>query len=147
MIYQKLIPYYLILRELILKYIFGRIKMLNFKNTYYPVRFYLPYLCSFLLEFFTINYIYQYDNINYFQDYEYNNIVLPPLLSFKINGKDYIGQIKKYQSNVPIIYFLHDNKIVTPTETEITYFSEGSMKNKNIKNLLNFTNFRDIFNN
>ena len=31
MIYQKLIPYYLILRELILKYIFGRIKMLNFK--------------------------------------------------------------------------------------------------------------------
>ena len=49
MIYQKLVPIYLYMRGLIMKFIFGRITMINFKQTYYPVNFYLPFLFTFFL--------------------------------------------------------------------------------------------------
>tara|TARA_B100000768_G_C11282795_1_gene379707 strand:- start:1778 stop:2224 length:447 start_codon:yes stop_codon:yes gene_type:complete len=142
---QKSFQYYLITREFILKYIFGKITMLNFNNSYYPVNFFLPYIFCFIFEFLKISYVYQFDNINYFQDYKTGNFIIPPIIEFKINDINYIEKIKKYQPNVPIIYFLHDNKIDNPINTQIKYFNNGRMEDKTLKNLLNFNNFKEIF--
>ena len=142
---QKTFQYYLIIREFVLKYVFGKITMLNFNNTYYPVKFFLPYIFFIILEFLKISYVYQFDNINYFQDYKTNNFIIPPIIEFKIDGINYIENIKKYQANVPIIYFLHDNKIDNPINIQIRYFNNGCMEDKTLKNLLNFNNFKDIF--
>ena len=145
MIYQKFILFYLHIRNLIMKFIFGKITMINFNNTYYPVRFFLPYACFFILEFFNFNYVYTYDNIFHYQDYVNDIKLLPPILSFKIDGKDVSNNIKNFKSNVPIIYFLYCCKLFNTKNTEISYWSNGSIKNKQLKNIESHNSLNDIF--
>ena len=145
MIYQKLVPIYLYMRGLIMKFIFGRINMINFKQTYYPVNFYLPYLFTFLLEFFGLNYVYCYDNIYHYQDYVNDIKMFPPILSFNIDGKDVSGIIKNFKSNVPVVYFLYYCKLLNTKNTEIKYWANGSIMDKQIKNIESYNSLNDIF--
>ena len=145
MIYQKLVPIYLYMRGFVMKFIFGRITMINFKQTYYPVNFYLPFLFTFFLEFFKLNYVYCYDNIYHYQDYVNDIKMLPPILSFNIDGKDVSNIIKNFKSNVPIVYFLHYCKLLNTKNTEIKYWADGSITDKQIKNIESYNSLNDIF--
>ena len=145
MISSKLTPIFLYLRELFIKFIFGKIKMIKCKNQYYPINFFLPYIFSFILEYFQMNYVYIYDNINFYQDYTYDIPMFPPILSFNIDGNNMMNTIKNYKSNIPVSFFLYDNRIIKPKLITINYWNSGSLKVKNIKNLEIYNSLKDIF--
>tara|TARA_B110000879_G_C11172672_1_gene514380 strand:+ start:1842 stop:2204 length:363 start_codon:yes stop_codon:yes gene_type:complete len=119
--------------------------MINFKHTYYPVNFFLPYFTVFILDFFNLKYVYCYDNIHHYQDNINKINLLPPILTFKIDGKEISGQIKDFKSNIPIIYLLYYCKLLNTNMTEITYWHNGKIENKKIKNIENYNSLNDIF--
>ena len=137
--------YLIFIREFFLKYIFGKIVMLNYYQTYYVCPFFIPYIFSFILECFNINYVYTYDKFYNYQDYKNNVILLPPILNFKIDNKDLLDILKDYKSNIPIVFILDINNIINPKLTEITYFNNGVMKKKDIKNIEKYDSLKDIF--
>lgn len=145
MIYQKIIQLYIFLRDLVMRFIFGKITMINYNQTYYPVPFFLPYFISFFLEFVNLKYVYYYDEIHHYQDYINDIKILPPIMKFKIDDKDVSSSIKNYKSNIPIIYFLFNYKLLNTKNTELSYWKDGSIKNKEIKNLEIYNSLNDIF--
>ena len=145
MLYQKFLQLFLYMRELIMKYFFGRIVMVNYCNTYYPINYFIPYLTSFILEYLNITYVYMVDDIYSCMDYNYDVKILPPMLSFKIDGISILDNIKNYKGNVPILFILYKNKILSPKEVNISYFMDGSIKNKKLTNIENYNSLQDIF--
>ena len=119
--------------------------MINFKHTYYPVTFFLPYITIFILEFLNLKYVYYYDNIHHYQDYINKIELLPPILTFKIDGIELSGKIKDFKSNIPIIYLLYYCKLLNTNMTEINYWYNGKLKIKKIKNIENYNSLNDIF--
>lgn len=145
MLNQKILQLFLFLRELIMKYLFGRIVMVNYGNTYYPINYFIPYLVSFILEYFNITYVYMFDDIYNCMDYNNDVKILPPMLSFKINNINILDKLKNYKGNVPILFILYKNKILSPKDVNISYFLNGSIKNKKITNIENYNLLQDIF--
>ena len=145
MLYQKFVRLFIFFRELIMTFLFGKIEMVNYCNTFYPIKFFVPYMLSFFLEYFKISYVYKVDNIYSYIDYNYDVKMLPPIISFKIDGVSILDNIKNYKGNVPMIFILYNNKLLHPKNTEISYFDKGVIKNKKIENIQNFNNLQDVF--
>tara|TARA_B110000908_G_C10132857_1_gene393040 strand:+ start:22 stop:462 length:441 start_codon:yes stop_codon:yes gene_type:complete len=145
MIHKKLISIFLLFRNGFMKYIFGKITMIHFNDKCLPINFFLPYIFFIFLEFIKLKYVYKYDNIYHYQDYTNIEILLPPILSFKIAGNDKITILKNYKSNIPVIYFLYNNNLCNTKLCELTYWYKGSIKEKTIKNIEVYNCLYDIF--
>ena len=139
------IKIFLFLREFFFKFFIGRIKMIKYENKYYPINFFLPYIFYIVLEQAQVKYVYLNDNIYFYQDYLFNDPIFPPLLSFTIDGKNMMSNIKNFKGNVPLTYFLYENNIIKPKQIDLSYWVNGSIKVKNIKNIEIYNYLKDIF--
>lgn len=88
------------------------------------------YFLKRIFNLLKIKYIYLMDNL-YFSNYSEETKIMPLLIAFNTdNDINLMENIKKYNFNIPIWFFLLNENLNDINSLKIKYFHKGKMNNK-----------------